>query len=87
MSHEPTAPPATGAGSSRVTGPVRRRGVRMRTVVFGLVLLAVAGAVLMAALTEVRVDAASVVLAVMIGAGALLVVSGIRSATRGTPSP
>jgi hypothetical protein len=64
-----------------------RRPVRGRTVVFGLVLLALAVAVLVSALTDLHVDAGSVALAVLIGAGALLVVSGIRSATRGAPSP
>lgn len=59
-----------------------RRGPRMRTIVFGLVLLAVAVTVLVSALTTVRVDPASVALTVLIGAGALLVMSGIRSAAR-----
>lgn len=69
-----------------MTGDRDRRPVRGRTVVFGLVLLVLAVAVLVSALTELHVDAGSVALAVLIGAGALLVVSGIRSTTRSTPS-
>jgi hypothetical protein len=55
------------------------RPVRMRTVVFGLVLLVIAGAVLVGQLTDVTVDTGAVVLALMIGCGVLLLVGARRS--------
>jgi hypothetical protein len=55
------------------------RGVRMRTVVFGLVLLVIAGAVLVGELTDITVDAGAVILALMIGCGLLLLVGARRS--------
>jgi hypothetical protein len=58
---------------------VVRRGIRMRTVVFGLVLLAIAGSVLIGQLTDITVDAGVVVLAVMIGSGVLLIAGARRS--------
>ena len=54
-------------------------GVRMRTVVFGLVLLVIAGAVLVGQLTDVTVDAGAVLLALMIGGGLLLLAGARRT--------
>lgn len=58
---------------------VVRRGIRMRTVVFGLVLLAIAGSVLVAQLTDITIDAGAVFLALMIGCGVLLIAGARRS--------
>jgi hypothetical protein len=58
-----------------------RRGIRMRTVVFGLVLMAVAVSVLIGQLTDITVDAGVVVLALMIGCGVLLIAGARRSST------
>ena len=51
----------------------------MRTVVIGLVLLVIAGAVLVDQLTSVTVDAGAVLLALMIGGGLLLIAGARRS--------
>jgi hypothetical protein len=77
----PSAPaPETGQAP---TAPARvRRGVRIRTVVFGLVLLVISGASLVALLTSIRVDAGVVFLGLMIGAGAALLIGGVSAAVR-----
>jgi hypothetical protein len=59
--------------------PAAARGIRMRTVVFGLVLLAIAGSVLVAQLTEVSIDGGAVFLGLMISCGVLLIVGARRS--------
>jgi hypothetical protein len=51
----------------------------MRTVVFGLVLLVIAGTVLVGQLTDITVNASAVVLALMIGGGVLLIAGARRS--------
>jgi hypothetical protein len=72
---------ATGDDSSE---PGRRpgRGIRVRTVVFGLVLLAISASVLVALLTTARVDATAVAFVVLIGAGAALLAGGVAAAVR-----
>jgi hypothetical protein len=74
---EPTAP----IGPTEPTGPVGRSwpGLRVRTLVFGLILLAVSGSVLTAQLTSIRVDPGIVGLSLMLVAGVLLIAG---SATR-----
>jgi hypothetical protein len=59
-----------------------RRGVRVRTVVFGLVMVALAVLSLVAMLTDVRLDGSVVGLVLLVGAGAALVGGGIASAVR-----
>jgi hypothetical protein len=59
--------------------PTEPRAVRMRTVVFGLVLLVIAGAVLVGQLTDITVNAGAVLLALMIGGGVLLIAGARRS--------
>lgn len=54
-----------------------RRPIRMHTVVLGMVLLVIAGAVLVSELTDVSVDPGAVVLTLMIGGG-LLLIAGAR---------
>lgn len=73
-----TARPAEAAPDPEPQAPVRR-GIRMRTVVFGLVLLAIAGSVLVGQLTEVSIDAGAVFLALMIGCGVLLIAGARRN--------
>lgn len=67
-----TRPPPT----EEELGP---RAIRMRTVVFGLVLLVIAGAVLVGQITDVTVNAGAILLALMIGGG-LLLIAGARRA-------
>jgi len=62
------------------------RRVRVRTVVLGLVLLVISVAVGMSIVSDVRVDAAAVGLALLIGAGLALVGGGLASAVRETRS-
>jgi hypothetical protein len=69
-----TAPVEAGPEPERPT----RRGIRVRTLVFGLVLFATAVSVLVSQLTSVHVDPGAVALTVMIGAGLLLLVAGAR---------
>jgi hypothetical protein len=77
------APTASQAGIAPGPDPdpesAVRRGIRMRTVVFGLVLLAIAGSVLVAQLTDITIDAGAVFLALMIGCGVLLIAGARRS--------
>jgi hypothetical protein len=58
------------------------RGIRVRTVVFGLVALAVSVSVLVSTLTSVRVDRGVVSLVVLLGAGAALLGAGIAAAVK-----
>jgi hypothetical protein len=78
---QPVAPPTM--TDTATPAPVETaepaRVVRMRTVVFGLVLLVIAGAVLVGQLTDVTVDAGAVLLALMIGGGLLLIAGARRS--------
>jgi hypothetical protein len=71
----PSSPVVGEVGS---TEPVRRP-MRMHTVVLGMVMLVIAGAVLLTELTDVSVDPGAVVLALMIGGGVLLIAGGRRS--------
>ena len=73
----------TGTGSSGQGDPGReRRGFRVRTVVFGLVMLAISVTSLVTLLTPVHLDAATVGLALLIGAGAALLLGGLSAAIR-----
>ncbi|MGZ4651084.1 MAG: hypothetical protein ACXV3A_11185, partial [Kineosporiaceae bacterium] len=99
---------AVPAAASFPVGPVPRRsgradlgpdddmpdrpGIRMRTIVLGLVLLAVSGTSLVRLLTDVHVDDTAVVLTLLIVAGVLLLGGGVASAAReargsGRPRP
>jgi hypothetical protein len=83
--HTPLSPaPSTPAASSDLPEPSGRaaRGVRMRTVVLGLVLLAVSATSLLRLLTGVDVDDSLVVLVLLVVAGVLLLGGGVASAAR-----
>ena len=77
----PYAPAAAGFdGEPGAPAPAPpARDVRMRTVVFGLVLLVIAGTVLVDVLTDVAVHAGGVLLALMLGGGLLLVAGARRT--------
>jgi hypothetical protein len=84
---DPSEPPARPAGATAITvadadDGRRARGLRMRTVVLGLVLLVVSGTSLLRLLTDVRVDDTVVLLTLLIVAGALLLGGGVASAAR-----
>ncbi|HET9656452.1 MAG TPA: hypothetical protein VFP72_13935 [Kineosporiaceae bacterium] len=76
-----TAPATAAVTGSAPTGKVRR-GIRVRTVVFGLILLAISTSTLITLLSSIRVDGTAVTVAVLIGAGALLVAGGLAAAVR-----
>lgn len=59
-----------------------RPPVRMRTMVIGLVALAISVTTLLNQLTSIEIPAKAVTLTVLIGAGGLLLASGILSAVR-----
>lgn len=83
----PITPPAAPAPVAPVgpapeePGPARRP-MRLRTVVFGLVLLSVAALSLIGALTEVRLSPSLVAVAILVGAGFVLVAGGLSAALR-----
>jgi hypothetical protein len=56
--------------------------MRLRTVVFGLVLLAVAASTLAGSLTGARISPSLVAVAVLVGAGFVLVAGGLSAALR-----
>ena len=78
----PAEQPTVAVPQPRQVTPPLPRGIRVRTVVFGLVLLAVSVTVLVATLSAVHVDVAAVALAVLIAAGAALVAGGVAAAAR-----
>jgi len=57
-------------------------GIRMRTVVVGLIALAISVSVLLGTVTSIDIPAKTLALAVLLGAGALLLGSGIAAAVR-----
>lgn len=75
----------TGSGATAVDAAGRTRRAprpRVRTVVFGLVMLTISVLSLVALLTDVRVDGGVVGLGLLIGAGAALVAGGVAAAVR-----
>lgn len=63
--------------------PVSERpGLRVRTVVFGLVLLAIAGTTLVGVLTDVSVDGGAVFLVLLVLAGIALLGGGLAAAVK-----
>jgi hypothetical protein len=80
---EEPVPPSPDPLPARSPAPGRAaRGIRMRTVVLGLVLLAVSVTSLLRVLTDVHVDDSLVVLVLLVVAGALLLGGGVASAAR-----
>ena len=81
--HEPAAPePGATAVVPYDPAPPVTRGPRMRTLVFGLVLLTVSGTATIRLLTHVHVDYGVVLLVLLLVAGALLLAGGVLGAAR-----
>ena len=84
----PDADPAPGTDAAPVAaasmGPAlsEGRGVRIRTIVVGLVMLTISIVTLVALTTGVRVDGSAIGLLLLLGAGAVLVAGGAASAMR-----
>lgn len=60
----------------------RWRRIRVRTVVFGLVLLAISASVLVTLLSTMRIDATAVTVVALIAAGTALLAGGLAAAVR-----
>lgn len=73
------APTAAPTAEAPIWG---RRPVRVRTVVFGLVLLTISVISLISLLTDVRIDGSVVGLGMLIGAGVALLAGGMVAASR-----
>lgn len=76
------ARPDVQAAGAVAAQPRVKRSLRVRTAVFGLVMLAISVVSLVALLTDVRVDGGIVGLGLLIGAGAALVAGGVAAAMR-----
>lgn len=80
--------PAQTAGEPRTdVGPTDRggRAPRFGTILWGVLLLVFAGAMLVTNLTEVRIDPLGWITGAIIATGAVLVVAGIAAAVRRRP--
>ena len=71
----PTAPPITGGPEQQANQPAR-----VGTIVWGLVVLALAALIIVARLGLVALNGTYVLIGLMLGAGAALVVGGLISA-------
>ena len=81
--HEPAAPePGATAVVPYDPPPPATRSPRMRTLVFGLVLLTVSGTATIRLLTHVHVDYGVVLLVLLLVAGAMLLAGGVLGAAR-----
>lgn len=85
---EPGAPePGAHALVPYDPAPARSRGPRMRTLVLGLVLLALSVTTSIRLLTDVKVDDSVVLLVLLLVAGALLLGGGVLGAAREGRTP
>jgi membrane-associated phospholipid phosphatase len=78
-SYDPLPEPADAAGAHRVSGSLR---ARVGTVVWGLIVLALAALIIISRLGLVALNGTYVLIGLMIGAGAALVIGGLLSARR-----
>lgn len=76
--HEPA--PTFGTGHSASEPVVRAARARVGTVVWGLIVLALAGLIIVSKLGLVALNGNYVLIGLMIGAGAALVIGGLLSA-------
>jgi hypothetical protein len=84
----PSTGPQQTTGEPDQTTVRPRRGIRVRTLVFGLALLAISASVLVTLLTAIRVDATVFALVILIGSGTALLAGGLAAAiqeARGGP--
>jgi len=77
----PSGNPSSGNPSSG-NGPRRRRGLRVRTLVFGLLLGLVSLTVLVSEVTGDRVDGGAIAIVALIGAGVILLAGAVGAAGR-----
>ena len=88
MSSQTPAPDPYIPGSTTAahTGSVPPTGARVGTIVWGLIVLALAALIIIAQLGIVTLNGTYVLIGLMIGAGAALVVGGLLSARKGDNS-
>ncbi|WP_253182802.1 hypothetical protein [Arthrobacter sp. SW1] len=67
-------------GTVREQGPLQEKGPRVGTVVWGLVVMALAALIVISKLGLVALDGNLVLIGLMIGAGAALIIGGLVSA-------
>ena len=81
------APAQTANGPRTDVGPTDRggRAPRFGTILWGVLLLVFAGAMLVTNLTEVRIDPLGWITGAIIATGAVLVIAGIAAAVRRRP--
>ncbi|MBK6871900.1 MAG: hypothetical protein IPJ14_00425 [Kineosporiaceae bacterium] len=82
MSDNPNSTTLSPSGTPTPPPTTSRPPLRMRTVVVGLVALAVSITTLINQLTSIDIPSEAVTLAVLLGAGGLLLASGILAAIR-----
>jgi len=79
MSTDPTGTAPTGTAP---TGTARNTPMRVRTVVVGLIAIAISVAVIVSRLTRTHVDGGIVALLVVLTTGAVMVTAGVVSVVR-----
>ncbi|TLM85860.1 hypothetical protein [Pseudarthrobacter sp. NamE5] len=84
MSSQTPAPDPYAPGSTTAGGdfPAQPSGARVGTIVWGLIVLALAALIIIAQLGIVTLNGTYVLIGLMIGAGAALVVGGLLSARK-----
>ncbi|HEY8701024.1 MAG TPA: hypothetical protein VIM08_08690 [Arthrobacter sp.] len=78
---------AAGTPTAESTGSVRPASARVGTVVWGLIVLALAALIIIAQLGIVTLNGTYVLIGLMIGAGVALVVGGLLSARKRDNGP
>ncbi len=87
-SHTPDPDPyVPGSTTAARTGSAPPSGARVGTVVWGLIVLALAALIIIAQLGIVTLNGTYVLIGLMIGAGAALVIGGLLSARKRDNSP
>ena len=87
MSSQTPDPYVPGSTTAARTDPAPPSGARVGTVVWGLIVLALAALIIIAQLGIVTLNGTYVLIGLMIGAGAALVVGGLLSARKRDNSP
>lgn len=75
-----TAPDSRGTGKKPAIAPARDRRPRVATIVWGLILVALAVLLILGQVTSISLNMGLVVIGLLLGAGLVLVIGGIISA-------
>ncbi|MGG7507997.1 hypothetical protein [Plantibacter sp. YIM 135249] len=74
--------PSQGSAASPVQATLRRRSARFGTILWGVLVLTFAAAVVTNAVSTIAIDPVTWIIGALIGVGAILVVAGIAAAIR-----